>query len=86
MILTQTPQLLVDARGGRPRSVVVQNLGAAAPNVIVGESYGQVKSGTGVSIGPGNATPQWTVRTELWAAVDPTAAVGTTQTITVIEQ
>ncbi|MDE2019895.1 MAG: hypothetical protein KGJ13_06135 [Patescibacteria group bacterium] len=87
MIITKTPQKIVDARAmGRAVGVIVQVDTGATANVIFGENYGKVASGKGLAVAAGNSTSQFTVTRELYAVVDPAAAVGTTVEAEVIVQ
>ena len=87
MLITKTPQKVVDARAkGRAIAVIVQVDTGATANVIFGENYGKVASGKGLAVAAGNSTSQFTVTGELYAVVDPAAAPGTTVEIEVIQQ
>lgn len=89
MIVGQVPVVVIQNLDHQQKIVVIQNLEAAGgTNLIVSTSYGDCRNGNGINIGPGNATPQWTLlrNQQLYAAADPAAAPGSTVKVGVIDQ
>lgn len=89
MIIGTQPVPVVQNLRNRTVLVVIQNLNlAGGNNVIVSTSLSDCKHGSGIAVGPGAATPQWTLlpNEELYACTDPAQPAGTTSEIAVIEQ